>query len=113
MALSDVGISVAVTRQKAGSPANVCGGLELGTTKTPVTLSCADVMTVCSSCRDCRSVHGVASAGVIPIATPANRPAAEPMSRCRWRMINPPYGNGLRQHADISADSATAFGFEH
>src|ERR1700738_2870909 len=71
---SDVGVSVAVTRQNAGSPVIVCGGLELGTTKAPVVWSMADVIVVCSRATDCRLVHGVAIAGVLAIATQANRP---------------------------------------
>ena len=36
---SELGVRVAVTRQKAGRPVIVVGGLEPGTTKTPVVLS--------------------------------------------------------------------------
>src|SRR6516164_5258429 len=75
---SDVGVSVAVTRQNAGSPVIACGGLELGTTKTPLVLSRADVIVVSASATDCRLVHGVAITGVPAIATDAKRPIAAP-----------------------------------
>jgi hypothetical protein len=55
----------------------VIGGLP-GMTKTPVVLSVADVIVVCCSCKDWRLVHGVAIAGVVAIATQANRPIAAP-----------------------------------
>ena len=41
---SELGVRVAVTRQKAGSPLIVDGGFDPGTTKTPVVLSVADVI---------------------------------------------------------------------
>src|ERR1700731_4152662 len=50
MVESDVGVSVAVTRQKAGTPVRV--------------VSVADVMVNCCSCRNFRLVHGVAAAGM-------------------------------------------------
>src|SRR5262252_6089369 len=75
---SEVGVSVAVTRQNVGRPVIVCSGLELGTTKTPLILSVADVIVVFSRARDCRSLHGVAIAGALPIATEAKRPMAVP-----------------------------------
>src|SRR5262245_29347167 len=80
---SGVGVSVAVTRQNTGRPVIVCGGLELGTTKTPVVLSVADVIVAFSRATDCRSVHGVAIAGVLTIATDAKSPIAAPMRRGR------------------------------
>jgi hypothetical protein len=67
-----------VTRQKGGRPVIVVGGLEPGTRKTPVVLSFADVIVACCSCKDWRLVHGVAIAGVLAIATQANRPMAAP-----------------------------------
>src|SRR6202163_3796177 len=73
---SELGIRFAVTRQKAGRPVIVVGGLEPGTTKTPVVLSVADVIVVSCRCKDWRLVHGVAIAGVPAIATQANRPMA-------------------------------------
>src|SRR5215471_6232060 len=76
---SDVGVSVAVTRQNAGRPAKVCGGLEPGTTNTPLVLSVAEVIVVCSSCSDCRLVHGVAIADVLESAT--TKPMAAPTRR--------------------------------
>jgi len=57
------GIRLAVTRQKDGRPVMVLGGVEPGTTKTPVVLSVADVIIVSGSCKDWRLVHGVAIAG--------------------------------------------------
>src|ERR1700681_4550389 len=75
---SELGIRFAVTRQKAGRPLIVVSGLEPGTTKTPVVLSVADVIVVSCSCKDWRLVHGVAIAGVLAIATQANRPIAAP-----------------------------------
>src|SRR5712671_397053 len=75
---SELGVRVAVTLQKAGRPVIVVGGLEPGTTKTPVVLSVADVIVVCCRCKDWRLVHGVAIAGVPAIATQANRPIAAP-----------------------------------
>src|SRR6202022_963556 len=75
---SELGTRVAVTRQKAGRPVIVVGGLEPGTAKTPVVLSVADVIVVSCRCRDWRLVHGVAIAGVLAIATQANRPIAAP-----------------------------------
>jgi hypothetical protein len=75
---SDVGVSVAVTRQNDGKPVIACGGLEPGTTKVPVVFSVAEVIVVCSRLRDCRLVHGVAMAGVLATATEAKRPMAAP-----------------------------------
>src|ERR1700730_1910861 len=75
---SEVGIRVAVTRQKAGRPVIVAGGLDPGTTKTPVVLSVAELIVVSGSCNDWRLVHGVAIAGALAIATEANRPMAAP-----------------------------------
>src|SRR6516225_12473309 len=80
---SDVGVSVAVTRQNAGSPGIVCGGLVLGTTKTPVVLSTADVIVVFSRDKDSRLVHGVAIAGVPAMASDAKRPIAAPTNHGR------------------------------
>src|ERR1700756_3682439 len=77
---SAVGVSVAVTRQNAGNGASVCAGLEPGTTKLPVRLSAADVIKVCSSCNDCRLVHGVAMADVVDTTTEAKRLMAAPTS---------------------------------
>src|SRR6267378_575624 len=71
IAESLIGVSVAVTRQKAGRPVSVVGGV-VGATKVPVSLSCADVMVVWVSCRPARLVHGVAAAGAAQIATEAN-----------------------------------------
>src|SRR5690349_3818661 len=76
IAESEVGVSVAVMRQKAGSPVIVCGGLAFGTTNAPDVLSVADMIVVCSSWSDCRLVHGDAAAGVLVIATKAKSPAA-------------------------------------
>src|SRR5713226_1893180 len=70
---SEAGVSVAVTRQNAGSPVSVVGGLDPGITKAPVVLSTADVIVVCSRASDCRLVHGVATAGVLAIATEPSR----------------------------------------
>src|SRR5258708_10177719 len=78
MVESEVGIRLAVTRQKAGRPVMVLGGVEPGTTKTPVVLSVADVIVVSGSCKDWRLVHGVAIAGELAIAAQANRPIAAP-----------------------------------
>ncbi len=75
---SELGIRLAVTRQKAGRPVIVVGGLEPGTTKTPVVLSVAELIVVSSRCKDWRLVRGVAIAGVLAIATQANRPIAAP-----------------------------------
>src|SRR5262249_40305136 len=75
---SEVGVSVAVTRQNAGRPENACGGLEPGTTKTPLVLSVAEVIVVCSSCSDCRLVHGLAIADVLDITTETKRIVAAP-----------------------------------
>src|ERR1700738_444455 len=75
---SELGVRVAVTLQKAGRPVIVVGGVEPGTTKTPVVLSVADVIVVSWSCNDWRLVHGVAIAGVLATATQANRPIGEP-----------------------------------
>src|SRR3984893_12766447 len=78
MVESELGVRIAVTRQKAGRPVIVVGGLEPGTTKIVVVLSIADVIVVCGSCKDWRLVHGVAIAGVLAIATQANSPMAAP-----------------------------------
>src|SRR5258708_23147464 len=75
---SEVGTRVAVTRQKAGRPVIVLGGLEPGTTNIPVVLSVAELIVVSSSCKDWRLVHGAAIAGVLAIATQAKRPIAAP-----------------------------------
>jgi hypothetical protein len=75
---SELGVRVAVTRQKGGSPVIAVGGLEPGTTNTPVVLSAAELIVVCCSCNNWRLVHGVAIAGVLAIATPANRAIAAP-----------------------------------
>src|SRR5579883_154929 len=89
MAESEVGVSVAVTRQNGGSWVKVCGGLDPGTTNVPLVLSAAEVMVACSRLRDSRLVHGVASAGVEAMATEAKAPAAAPMRHGR-SMVNPP-----------------------
>src|SRR5215510_10411832 len=86
---SGVGVSVAVTRQNEGRPVIVCGGLELGTTKVPVVLSVADVIVAFSRATDCRSLHGVALAGVLTIATDAKRPIPAPMRRGRSIVLSP------------------------
>src|SRR5262245_10696591 len=86
---SEVGVSVAATRQNAGRPAIVCGGLEFGTTKTPVVLSVADVIVVFSRATDCRLLHGVAIAGVLIIATDANRPIVAPTRHGRCIVLSP------------------------
>src|SRR6266481_7799736 len=78
---SELGVKVAVTLQKAGRLVIVVGGLEPGTTKTPLVLSAADVIVVCCSGKDRRLVHGVAIAGVLAIATPANTAIAAPMRK--------------------------------
>src|SRR5215470_3392329 len=88
IAESELGASVAVTRQNAGRWVIVCAGLVLGTTKEPLVLSVADVIVACSSCRDCRLVHGVAIAGVQEIATEAQRPMAAPTRHGR-SMVSP------------------------
>src|ERR1700730_7913244 len=80
MVESDIGASVAVTRQKA---VRLIGGLDFGTVKVPGAQSVADVMVVYCSCRDCRLVHGVAAAGMGPITIMANRPTAEPTGKSR------------------------------
>ena len=72
---SELGVRVAVTRQKGGSPVI---GLEPGGVNTPVVLSVADVIVACCSCKDGRLVHGVAIAGVPASATRPNRPKAAP-----------------------------------
>jgi hypothetical protein len=46
--------------------------------KTPVVLSVAEVIVVSGNCKDWRLVHGVAFAGVLAIATQANRPIVAP-----------------------------------
>src|SRR5262245_8100575 len=76
---SGVGVSVAVTRRNEGRPLIVCGGLVLGTTKVRLVLSVAEVIVAFSRATDCRSVHGVAMAGVLAIATDAKTPIAAPM----------------------------------
>src|SRR5215471_1666765 len=86
---SDVGVSVAVTRQNAGSPVIVCGGVEFGTTKMPVVLSVADVIVVCSRPRDCRLVHGVAITGVLTIASEAKTAVAAPTKHSRCMCVLP------------------------
>ena len=73
---SEVGVRVAVTRQKAGRPG--IGLDDPGGTKTPVVLSVAEVIVVSGRFKDWRLVHGVAIAGVLAIATEANRPIAAP-----------------------------------
>src|SRR6266851_8362771 len=75
---SELGVRVAVTRQKAGRPVIAVGGLEPGTTKTPEVLSAAELIVVCWNCMDWRLVHADAIAGVLAIATQANRPMAAP-----------------------------------
>src|SRR5262245_2082136 len=82
MAESLIGVSVAVTRQKAGRPVSVVGGV-VGVTKTPVSLSVADVMVVCCTCRPARLVQGVAAAGAAVNAAETKRATAELTSRCR------------------------------
>jgi hypothetical protein len=77
---SELGVRVAVTRQKAGRPVI---GAEPGGTKTPVVLSVAEVIVVWCNCKDKRFVHGVAIAGVLAIATPANTAIAAPMRQDR------------------------------
>src|SRR5262245_40627465 len=84
-----VGVSVAATRQNEGRPVIGCGGLELGTTKTPVVLSVADVIVVFSRATDCRLLHGVAIAGVLTIATDAKRPMAAPTRHGRCIVRSP------------------------
>jgi hypothetical protein len=78
IAESELGVRVAVTRQKAGRPVIAVGGLEPGTTKTPLVLSVAELIVVCCSGKDWRLVHGDAIAGVLAIAVQANRPMAAP-----------------------------------
>ena len=89
MAESEVGVSVAVTRQNAGNPVSVCGGLEPGTTNTPLMLSVAELIVVCSSCNDCRLVHGVALADVLDIVSATTKPMPTPT---RWgrSIVSPP-----------------------
>src|SRR5262245_50434692 len=70
---SEVGVSVAVTRQNGGKGAIVCGGLEFGTTNTPLVLSVAELIVVCSSCSDCRLVQGEAIDDVLDIVTETKR----------------------------------------
>src|SRR4051812_1038779 len=77
-----IGVSVAVTRQKAGRPVSVVGGV-VGVTNVPLSLSAADVMVVCCSCRPLRLVQGVAAAGGALNAAEASRAMTEPTSRCR------------------------------
>src|ERR1043166_7969025 len=75
-----IGVSVAVTRQKAGRPVS---GAAPGGTNVPLSLSVADVMVVCSSSRPLRLVQGVASAGAALNAAEASRATAEPTNSCR------------------------------
>jgi hypothetical protein len=75
---SELGVRVAVTRQKAGRPVNVAGGFEPGTINIPVLLSVAELIVACWSCKVWRLVHGVAIAAVLAIMTQANRPIAPP-----------------------------------
>src|ERR1700680_1459550 len=75
---SELGVRVAVTRQKGGRPLIVVGGTEPGTTKIPVVLSVAESIVVCCSGKDWRLVHGLAIAGVLTIAIPANRAMVAP-----------------------------------
>src|SRR4051812_30545125 len=82
MAESLIGVSVAVTRQKAGRPLSVAGGV-VGVTKTPVSLSAADVIVVCCSCRPARFVQGVAAAGAAASTAQANSATAALTNRCR------------------------------
>src|SRR5882757_619080 len=74
---SELGVRVAVIRQKGGRPVIVVGG-EPGATKVPVVLSVAELIVVYCSCKDWRLVHGVAAAGELAIATPANRAMVAP-----------------------------------
>src|SRR5262245_58604743 len=82
MAESLIGVRVAVTRQTAGRPVSVVGGV-VGVTKTPLSLSVADVMVVCCSGRPLRLVQGVATAGAAQNAAEMNRAKVELTSRCR------------------------------
>src|SRR5579863_9090296 len=77
---SEVGIRVAVTRQKSGRPVVWVGP---GGPKTPVVLSAAEVIVVSGRFKDRRLVHGVAIAGVLAIATKASRLIAAPTRRGR------------------------------
>src|SRR5581483_2333168 len=77
---SEVGVRVAVTRQKAGRPVIWVGP---GGPKTPAVLSVAVVIIVSGRLNDRRLVHGVATAGVLAVATKANRLMAAPMRRGR------------------------------
>src|SRR5436305_1139934 len=86
IAESLIGVSVAVTRQNAGKPLIVAGGV-VGVTNTPLSLSVADVIVVCCSCRPLRLVQGVAAAGAAPNAVEVNRAMAELTSRYRRCMI--------------------------
>src|SRR5579863_7284939 len=70
---SEVGVSVAVTRQNGGKPVIA---VEPGGVNEPPVMSVADVIVVCSKLRDCRLVHGVAIAGVAAIATKPTHKAA-------------------------------------
>jgi hypothetical protein len=87
IAESAVGASVAVTRQKAGSP--VIFWLVSGVMKTPLVMSVADVIVVSSSASVCRLVHGVAMAGVPNNAIAARRPAAAPVRDRRYMGVLP------------------------
>ena len=62
MAESDVGVSVAVTRQNAGRPVSVVGGV-VGDDEDPGVVVLRRRMVVWVSCRPARLVHGVAAAG--------------------------------------------------
>src|SRR5690348_2610464 len=91
---SMVGASVAVTRQNGGRPVI---GAEPGGVKVPPVMSVAEVMVVCSSAReDCRLVHGLAIADVLPSVVAAianvasaNRPVALPARQGRSMVVLP------------------------
>jgi hypothetical protein len=78
IAESELGVRVAMTRQKAGRPVIVVGGLVPGTTNIPMVLSVAELIVACCSCNIWRLVQGVAIAGVLAIPAQANRPMAAP-----------------------------------
>src|SRR3954463_9053322 len=82
MAESLIGVSVAVIRQTAGRPVSVAGGV-VGVTKVPVSLSAADVMVVCCSCRPARFVQGVAAAGAGASQGAGKSATAVLTNRCR------------------------------
>src|ERR1043165_8489312 len=73
IALSLIGVSSAVTRQKAGRPVI---GAPPGGTNTPVSLSVADVTLPWCSGSPARLVQGVAAAGVAKKAVAVSRAAA-------------------------------------